>query len=923
MTLISAREEDKSQLLLDLLKNSFASAKFTGKAVWIGLLTSLGSAIIVFVAFCILRPRNSIIYAPKTRLNAAYDSISINTSTTSRTAAMLPRLNQNVVTWIFQVWNLNVLDLVDILGLDSVVYLRFMKMCTHMFIYLSLLGLAIAIPINVTFSLRNPLASNLSTSDAFILMTPTLLSGRPMIAHVVLAYVVDFTVFFCLWKMYRDVFKLKQEYFVSKEYKNSLHSRSLLIFEITKRFRSNAGLATILADAKESRKVEQVVIGRSSHGLGTWVAEREECVLELESILAKYLKYPDNLPSTRPICKPMKNDSIHDRHKKLDAIDYYLNRIQTLEDKILIARQSLGSRKEMPYGFASYPTVADAHAVAIANRSSSLTGNCRIKLAPTRTDIIWDNIVLTKEERLRKKHMGNLIFFFVCVVWIVPNAFIGTFLTQISRIGILWSDFGVYMSRHPTAFSFIQGFIAPMVTSLVFLILPIIMRRMTSWQGTLTKSTRERNTFHKLYIFFVFNNLIIFTCFGVAWSVITQIIQISRSNKNLSASQVFKELDIAKQLSNAVIGITSFWVMYIVRVNFGSALDLIQVWNLLVRSFATHFMSPTPRQMIKWTAPPEFHYASYYNWTLFYVTIALAFTTIQPLILIVTAFYFFVDSFLKKYSLIYVFATRVESNGSYWHDLFDRILFAVFFGNLVMFLISWVQGSWVIAMGLVPLFFAVVGFKLYCRATFDLAINYVTSVNNTVIDDSVPEYDIDAASVYESNDLRVEYGNPEIYRKLIVPMVKESAESVLPRIYSGNQHSRTAGVDSAFEVIKEDEMDIIKFTADENYAPETNEVQLAKAEQQVDYSDDQFRPEEFQYAETTTDPNRNSWIKNGPGNESLSVEFEEDPYRSDNDFVDDEMIQASFNTTANVESQRGRESFRRVKSLQDDEFRLL
>jgi hypothetical protein len=83
-------------------------------------------------------------------------------------------------------------------------------------------------------------------------------------------------------------------------------------------------------------------------------------------------------------------------------------------------------------------------------------------------------------------------------------------------------------------------------------------------------------------------------------------------------------------------------------------------------------MSPTPRQLIEWTAPPPFDYASYYNYVgdefkllsrglgdtnleqqfLFYATVALCFATLQPIVLPVTALYFALDSWLKKYLLM-------------------------------------------------------------------------------------------------------------------------------------------------------------------------------------------------------------------------------------------------------------------------------
>lgn len=70
--------------------------------------------------------------------------------------------------------------------------------------------------------------------------------------------------------------------------------------------------------------------------------------------------------------------------------------------------------------------------------------------------------------------------------------------------------------------------------------------------------------------------------------------------------------------------------------------------------------------MIEWTAPPAFDYASYYNYFLFYSTIALVFSTVQPIVLPIAFLYFLIDSFLKKYCLMYIYVTKVESDGAFW-----------------------------------------------------------------------------------------------------------------------------------------------------------------------------------------------------------------------------------------------------------------
>lgn len=404
----------------------------------------------------------------------------------------------------------------------------------------------------------------------------------------------------------------------------------------------------------------------------------------------------------------------------------------------------------------------------------------------------------------------------------------------------LWDGFGTFTNNHQSFLSFLQGFVAPALTSAVFLIFPIIMRRISAFQGTLTKSMRERNTLRKLYFFFVFNNLFVFTIFSVAWSAVSQVIELSKSSPDMSARQVFDSLDLAQQISSSIINISSFWIMYIVRSNIGAMLDLIQIWGLIVRSFAKRFLSPTPRKLIRWTAPPEFDYASHINWLLFYSTIALTFTTIQPIILVVTCFYFTIDTFLKKYTLLYVYVPKVESDGSFWKDLFNRTLFSVGLGNLAMFLVTWVQGGWKVAIGMLPLFPALIAFKVFSYYRLSRPMKYdassaVPGMTGTMYggddDETVIESDHGQHSggeLLHNADLRIEFGNPALYRKLIVPMVKKEAgeflEQILASLYAGgdeddrlaNRHSR---LDGEFEIVDEEALDIVNYQNDPNFRP--------------------------------------------------------------------------------------------------------
>jgi hypothetical protein len=393
-------------------------------------------------------------------------------------------------------------------------------------------------------------------------------------------------------------------------------------------------------------------------------------VRQLESVLAKYLKRPDKLPSNRPKCKTAKDDDLYGKQVEVDAIHYLTDRMQRLEAKIMEARENIDKHRAMPYGFSSYDTAHEAHTVAYKARRYRRKG-VEMRLAPPPEDIIWDNLPLSKSAR-RWKRLGNTAWVaLLTVVWVVPNALIAIFLANLANLGKVWPAFQRAMWRNPRTWAAVQGIASPAVLSLVYLLLPILFRRLSMRAGDITKTSRERHVIRQLYAFFIFNNLVVFTSFSAIWQFIAVVVQSRQVHKDLMTA--IRAGELGTKLLGALCTVSPFWVTWLLQRNLGAAVDLSQIFNLFWIWFAKTFMNPTPRQREEWLRPPPMDYASYYNYVsrllcyslcwlaadilacfkfLFYATVALCFATLQPIVLPVAALYFIIDGVLKKYLLM-------------------------------------------------------------------------------------------------------------------------------------------------------------------------------------------------------------------------------------------------------------------------------
>ena len=141
-----------------------------------------------------------------------------------------PLVGKGVFAWVLPVIKTEEQLLVDKVGLDAAVFLRFAKMCRNMFLVASVVGCGILIPINITGG--KGLYGSFSDVAVLMKMTPQYMFGEIFWVHVVCAYLFDIIICYFLWTNYRAVTRLRRAYFDSPEYQASLHARTLMVGEL-------------------------------------------------------------------------------------------------------------------------------------------------------------------------------------------------------------------------------------------------------------------------------------------------------------------------------------------------------------------------------------------------------------------------------------------------------------------------------------------------------------------------------------------------------------------------------------------------------------------------------------------------------------------------------------------------------------------
>ncbi|KAF2681350.1 DUF221-domain-containing protein [Lentithecium fluviatile CBS 122367] len=760
---------DSTDQFLNLIADPF-QAEVQQNSIYAAIVWSFAISGLLFILFCYLRPRNSRVYAPRAK------------HADSKHAPIT--LGRGPFGWLSAVKDVTEQDLVEKIGLDAVVFLRFLRMLRNIFAVLTVVGCGVLIP--VTLVGGGAFYEQYDSIATLMRITPQYIFGQKFWAFVVCSYLFEGTVCFFVWWNYRKIYDLRRAYFNSMDYQASLHSRTLLLTHIPESARTDVGIVELLDEAKGTQDVPRAAIGRNMKDLPELIKAHDKAVRELEANLAEYLNDPNKLPGTRPTCKVVKEDRAVNGKEKVDAIGYWANRIARLEMDIENVRESIDKRNPMPYGFASYSHIEDAHAVAHTTQKKG-PGGSSVYLAPKPHDLLWQNLAMSRVTRRARIFWDGLWMVLFTIAFIVPNILTSVFLSDFSHLGLVWPSFQSNLAAHPTGWGIAQGILAPLVQTLMYTGIPVMFRRLYTHSGDVSKTSRERHVTARLYVFFVFNNLFVFSVFGSAWRFVASVV----AAQDQGIWEAIRSSHLFSKVMTGLCNVSTFWLTWQMQRNLSAAIDISQAWPLVWSFIVRKFFSPTPRQFIELTTPQPFQYADYYNNYLQVAVVGLCFGTLQPIILPVTAFYLAIEVWFKKYMVQYVFVTKTESGGRFWRLLVNRLLFSVLVGNAVIALVVGAQGVGSVntnsvrnggmLFAMIPLPFLLFAFKWYCKRAFDDKLLYYST---EPFSDAEGTGGSATPRPRRNDRVAVRFGHPALYKKLITPVVHAKSLHLLKEIYS-------------------------------------------------------------------------------------------------------------------------------------------
>ncbi|KAJ1914538.1 hypothetical protein IWQ60_008773 [Tieghemiomyces parasiticus] len=694
-----------------------------------------GLGAVLFVIFCLLRFRWPTVYAPRSRLR--------------RVAPM--KLPFRFLGWLLPVINTSEMFMLQTVGLDAVMFLRFFKLSIAIFSVLAVPGLCILIPINVVGSDY--------ASSAFLSMNAIPDSSPYLVPHLIFVYIFSLVVYYYLLRYTYHFLALRWHYLLRNA--GSVEARSVMVTNIPSYLQDPQMLRHFFEEL-EIGKVEEVYIVGQSADLPALVRSRAKHLRKLEALVAQLIGNPckasdyDRARLTKVLTTPTpeacheeriltaqwmkpkyqrrlaRNPAYNPRPTarlpsgrwfrlgpKVDGIDYHKERFLEYDRLVTALRKvrraaSHSGPSPSAHSPASPPPpvpprpdthldhdaapknssvgfVTFEHSTSAHIASQSLTHAkpfaCVSRLAPEPVNVYWNNLTTKRRSRVYRTVLVFIAMALLTFFWGIPVAFLASFLSL--------DSLGKHLSfvEETTQWSgWVQSLFSYTLPSVVmisyFNLLPAIIQKLAEFKGVRVRAQMDTFVLSRVFFFQIFNVLLVFTLSSTLWNSLYEIID--------NPSQ------ITQKLASSLPQVAPFFINYIIMLGVGYLpFKLLQVFPMIWHAFR-RYLCTTPRDFAEVVAPIYVAWGARYPVPMLVFVITLTYSNISPLILVFGILYFILGFVFYKYLFLYVYFKYYESSGRMWPFVVRRLVVCIYIYHLLMFGLFSLKKLWVLAILTVP-----------------------------------------------------------------------------------------------------------------------------------------------------------------------------------------------------------------------------
>ncbi|KAI0358552.1 hypothetical protein OH77DRAFT_1518557 [Trametes cingulata] len=658
-------------------------------ATQVGLM--LGGSLAMLLLFNVFRTKDERIYGPNLKRQRL------------PTGGQIPNtiITGSLLRWIHPLYQ-GESQLVDGIGLDAVIYLRFLRMCRRLFTAIACLTCAVLLPVNIR---SNILYIKLQARDVLSMLTIRDVENPNWIfAHIAMTYIITILVIAFLLLHLWEVDSLGEKW--EDECRSADRGRryAFLVTNIPVERQSDDGLLELLnfkSSCLEDEGTAQACIGLRMDRLLSLLDEGEKTRRALDALNNESPRagQPARARDTQPFLK-----------EKLKYIDIEVKKF----------RETSPPCDPEDYGFAwmaitSRPTRPDRYAALRDLQKNARASGANVTFAPEdpKEDIIWNKLRLRRPSDLRRRQIiGWTGIVLVCFFNTVPLLIIST-LANLASLTAYVPFLFAWSEASPASFAFVSGVTPPAISALFGMALPAIMRDLIEYMGAYTYSSRDHALATRYHHFLVVSQLIVFTLIGVIFNLVKQVVNLLGQHQ--SAAVIVQVIDrLPAIVFKAYVDQASYWLTYYPLTGALVLFDLTQIVPLVqIRLKDGIFGTPRMSEEAESVQPRYFPYATNYSTLLFLSTVGLFFAPLAPLVCVAAAVVFWITSWAHEYQLLFVFTTKHATGVRLWNVVVNGLLVGVLLMQAVMMLTMMLSFgfrsySW---LYMAPAMFLVLAFK--------------------------------------------------------------------------------------------------------------------------------------------------------------------------------------------------------------------
>ncbi|KAH8123677.1 hypothetical protein FP744_10005796 [Trichoderma asperellum] len=742
-------------------RDSIRPASKTERDLEVQLVLSLILGIGAFIAFCILRPRWPTLYAArKRRLDPTIG---------------LPPLTDSFFGWIPRLYKVTEEQILASAGLDAFVFLTFFKMATRIFAIMTFFAFVVLWPINYSYRNFQPLlGGNHTTGDdpddwddlyrpiglplgsAVMELGDKIEKDKSRERTFLWAYVF-FTYFFVALTIYfinKETFRIigyRQDYLGSQ---STLTDRTFRLTGVPPDFRTEARIRAVIEKLRIGT-VETVSICRNWKALDKIVEERHQILHKLELSWARYRKQQLYTAANARYRNGRTDSPRNDSHisegdvesgenwrllgggsgqthvsegdrpqvsirygifglrsRKVDAIDYYEEKLRRIDERVIEARKKEYATTDMV--LVTMDSVASCQLIVQA-RIDPRPGRFLTKAAPSPSDIVWKNTYEPRGVRRIKAWMITLFITILTLVWIFPTAFLASWLS-ICTIQKVLPSFSVWLKDHAIIHSLFQNGLPTLVVSLLNVAVPYLYEFLSNRQGMISHGDVELSLISKNFFFTFFNTFFVFAVSRTGfdfWSVLQDFL------KDTSK--------IPRAIAADVEDLSVFYICFIMLQGIGlMPFRILEVGSVFLFPI-NRFLAQTPRDYAALKKPPLFQYGFYLPTSLLVFNLCVIYSVLRWgfAILLFGTLYFSIGYFTFKHMLLYAMDQPQHATGGAWQIICYRIVIGLIVFEIVMVGQIASLSAFVQSVAIMPLIPFSIWYSYYFKRRFVPLMKYI------------------------------------------------------------------------------------------------------------------------------------------------------------------------------------------------------